>query len=148
MKPRSERLLPAVDQAHQRSEQALQQLGEQQGRLSTAQKQLAELQRYREEYARTRHGSAMAVHVLLNHQQFIDRIDGAISQQVREVARRERQLELAGSAWRQAHAREQALHTVIRRASHEERQVEERREQSDLDERMQHRPAQSRGRNP
>jgi flagellar FliJ protein len=148
MKPRSERLLPAVDQAHQRSEQALQQLGEQQSRLSTAQKQLAELQRYREEYARTRHGAAMAVHVLLNHQQFIDRIDGAIGQQIREVARRERQLELAGSAWRQAHAREQALDTVIRRASHQERQVEERREQSDVDERMQHRPTQGRGRTP
>lgn len=146
MKSRSQRLLPAVDQAHQKSERALQQLGEQQGRLSAAEKQLVELQHYREEYARDRHATGMSVHTLLNRQQFIDRIDSAISQQTHEVARRQRMLDMAGSAWREAHAREKALGTVVQRANEAERISDERREQSDVDERMQHRSGHGRGR--
>lgn len=146
MKPRSQRLLPAVDQAHRKSEQTLQQLGEQQNRLSAAEKQLAELRRYREEYAHDRHATGMSVHVLLNRQQFIDRIDDAIGQQTREVARRQRMLDMAGSAWREAHARERVLGTVVERANEVERMRDERREQSDVDERMQHRSGHGRGR--
>lgn len=145
MKPRSQRLLPAVDQAHQKSDLALRQLGEQRGCLAAAEKQLAELRRYREEYARDRYASGTSARILLNRQQFIDRIDGAISQQMREVARRQRMLDLAGSVWREAHVREKALGSVVERASEMERMHEERREQSDVDERMQHRSGQGRG---
>jgi flagellar FliJ protein len=139
MKPRSQRLLPAVDQAHRNSETALRQFGEQQDRLATAERQLAELRRYREEYALGRHAGGMSVHALLNRQQFVDRIDGAISQQLGEVARRQRLLDQAGQAWREAHARERALGSVIERASELERASEERHEQNAIDERMQHR---------
>jgi len=146
MKPRSQRLLPAVDKAHQNSELALRQLGEQRNRLSAAEQQLAELRRYREEYARDRHATGMPVHALLNRQQFIDRIDGAISQQAREVARRQRMLDMAGNAWRVAHARERALGVVVERANEVERLRDERREQNDADERVQYRSGQGRGR--
>jgi len=139
MKPRSERLMPAVDHARKKTETALQQLGEQQNQLSLAEQQLAELQRYRQEYAMGQQSGGMSVHALLNRQQFIERIDQAIGQQSREVVRRQRMLEQAGSAWREANARERVLDGVVERASEQERRSEERREQNDVDERMQHR---------
>ncbi|WP_329742672.1 flagellar export protein FliJ [Dyella sp. A6] len=139
MKSRSERLMPAVDHARQKTETALQKLGEQKNQLAQAEHQLAELQRYRQEYAMGQQSGGMSVHALLNRQQFIERIDQAITQQTREVARRQRLLEQAGSSWREANARERVLDGVVERAVEVERRSEERREQNDVDERMQHR---------
>lgn len=138
MKPRSQSLLPAAEVAHRKSEEAMQHFGAQQSRLSAAERQLAELRRYREEYAGHADGGVPA-HLLQNRRHFVDRIDEAISQQIHEIARRQRMLDLASAAWREALARERALESVIERASERERTHEERREQRDIDERMQHR---------
>ncbi len=115
----------------------MQRLAEQQQRLAKAEAQLAELRRYREEYAETAGG--VTVSALLNRRQFVERIDGVIAQQINEVARQQRQLEHVRGQWRDAHAREQALGSVIDRYREQERKVEERREQAEIDERMQYR---------
>ena len=137
MKSRANRLQPAADLAHERQEAAMQKLAEQQQRLAKAEAQLAELRRYREEYAET--NSGVTVSALLNRRQFVERIDTVIAQQINEVARQQRQLEHARGQWRDAHAREQALGSVIDRYREQERKVEERREQAEIDERMQYR---------
>ncbi|HET6554921.1 MAG TPA: flagellar export protein FliJ [Dyella sp.] len=137
MKSRASQLQPAVDLAHERQETAMQRLAEQQQKLAKAEAQLTELRRYREEYAQPANG--VTVSALLNRRQFVERIDQVIGQQINEVARQQRMLEQVRGQWRDAHAREQALGSVIDRYRDQERKIEERREQAEIDERMQHR---------
>lgn len=147
MSSRADRLQPAVDQAHKRRDEAMQKLAEQQQRVARAEHQLDELRRYRQDYAAGQ-GDGMSVSALLNRQQFIERIDRAIEQQQLDVQRQQRQLDQVRGHWRDAHAREQALGSVVGNYRELERKAEDRREQSDVDERMQRRrpPGPVRGR--
>jgi flagellar FliJ protein len=137
MPSRSDRLQPAVDQAQRRQQDALQRLADQQQKLAQAEQQLEELQRYRRDYSLSDGG--LTVSALLNRQQFVDRIDQAIVQQGKLVERLQRQLDGARERWLQAHARENALDSVVERLRKQESQREQRQEQADVDERMQHR---------
>jgi flagellar FliJ protein len=140
MNSRSERLQPAVDQARQKTEDALAKLATQQQQLAKAEHQLGELERYRSEYAAAGAGAgAVSVSALLNRQQFVARIDQAIVQQAAEIDRQQRCLDQARDHWRQAHARESALGSVVAQHREHERRAEERHEQAEIDERMQHR---------
>lgn len=137
MKSRANRLQPAADLARERQEAAMQKLAEHQQRVAKAEQQLLELERYRDEYSDTSGG--VSVSALLNRRQFVERIDQVISQQVIEVARLNRQLDQVRGLWRDAHARERALGSVIDTYREQERKSEERREQAEVDERMQYR---------
>lgn len=137
MTSRSDRLQPAVDQAQRRQKDALQRLADHQQKLAQAEQQWDELKRYRRDYSLGDGG--LTVSALLNRQQFVERIDQAIIQQGRLVERLQRQMEAARQRWLQAHARESALDNVVDRFRTQERQHEERLEQSEVDERMQHR---------
>jgi len=138
MNSRAQQLQPAVEQARQRSEDALAQLATQQQLLARAEHQLSELQRYRQEYAAGGDG-AQSVAALLNRQQFVERIDRAILQQEAEVARQNRHLAQVRDHWRRAHARESALDSVVAQHREEERRAADRHEQAEVDERMQYR---------
>ncbi len=135
---RALQLQPAVDQARQRSEEALTKMAIQQQQLAKAEHQLSELQRYRLEYT-TGGDGAWTVGALLNRQKFVERIDQAIAQQNAETARLQRQFELMRGRWHQAHARESALASVVERYHTQERDAESRHEQAESDERMQYR---------
>jgi flagellar FliJ protein len=137
MPSRSDRLQPAVDQAQRRQKDALQRLADHQQKLAHAEQQLEELQRYRRDYSLADGG--LTVSALLNCQQFVDRIDQAIVQQAKLIERLQRQLEGARERWLQAHARENALDSVVERLRKQESQREQRLEQAEVDERMQHR---------
>ncbi|WP_266171303.1 flagellar export protein FliJ [Dyella subtropica] len=139
MKSRASQLTPAVDQARQHCEDAVQRLAEQQRRFADAERQLAELRRYHAEYAIGAKNGGLSVTALLNQQHFAEKIDRAIGQQIHEVERQRRLLEQAGGAWRAAHAREKALDSVVDRYREQGQRSEERREQNDIDERMQNR---------
>jgi flagellar FliJ protein len=136
---RADRLQPAADQAKQRSEDAVLKLAEQQQRLAKAERQLAELRGYRQEYATAPGVGGLTASALMNRQQFVERIDRAIAQQTLEIERQHRLLDQARSLWRDAHAREAALDNVIDRYREQERKAEDRHEQNEIDERMQHR---------
>lgn len=145
MSKRADRLQPAADQAKQRSEDAVLKLAEQQQRLAKAERQLMELRGYRQEYANPPNAGHLTATALMNRQQFVERIDRAIEQQTVEIERQRRLLDQVRGLWRDAHAREAALDNVIDRYREQERKAEERREQNDVDERMQHRrPARGR----
>lgn len=137
MPSRSDRLQPAVDQAQRRQKEALQRLAEQQQKLAHAEQQLEELQRYRRDYGLGAGG--LTVSALLNRQQFVERIDQAIVQQGKLVERLARQVDAARERWLQAHARENALDTVVERLRTQEEQREQRLDQAEVDERMQYR---------
>lgn len=138
MSSRAEPLQPAVELARQRSEDALAQMASHQQHLAKAEQQLEELHRYRQEYAASGN-VAQSVSVMLNRQNFVDRIDQAIAQQKGEIVRLQRQVDQVRSCWRQAHARESALETVVDRYLEEERQAADRHEQQQMDERSQYR---------
>lgn len=138
MSSRAQPLQPAVEQARQRSEDALSQMATHQQRLAKAELQLAELRRYRLEYAASGNG-AQSVTALINRQNFVERIDQAIAQQNSEITRLQRQVEQVRARWRHAHARESALETVVDRYLEEERQAADRYEQEEMDERSQYR---------
>ena len=137
MTSRSDRLQPAVDQAQRRQKDALQRLAEHQQKLAHAQQQLEELKRYRRDYSPGDGG--LTVSALLNRQQFVERIDQAIIQQGHLVERMQRQMESSRQRWLQAHARENALDSVVERFRKQEDQREQRLEQAEVDERMQYR---------
>ncbi len=138
MTSRAVQLQPAVEQAHSRSEDALAQLARHQQALAAAELQLTELHRYRSEYA-SGSSASQSVGALLNRQGFVERIDQAIVQQGRDIARLARALDQSREAWRQAHAREAALGSVIKQCLERERQAGDRQEQAEVDERMQYR---------
>lgn len=138
MSSRATQLQPAVDQAKQRSEDALARLATQQQQLAAAEHQLSELQRYREEYAGGG-GATANVTAMLNRQSFIQRIDQAIVQQTAEIARHQRQLEQVRDHWTHSHARESALGSIVTQHLERERRAEERQEQAEIDERFQYR---------
>ena len=138
MSSRATQLQPAVEQARQRSADALTQLAAQQQLLAKAEQQLSELLRYRQEYATVGAG-AFTAGSLVNRQNFLDRIDQAIVQQGVEIVRLKRQYGQAQNRWHQAHARESALDNVVDRYRAEARQAEDRNEQAESDERMQYR---------
>ena len=138
MSSRTRQLQPAVDQARQRSEDSLVKLAAQQQLLTRAEHQLSELRRYRLEYTAIGE-DALSVVALLNRQTFIERIDQAIVQQTAEIARQARQLEQVRDHWKQTHARESALDSVVAQHREHERRAEDRHEQAEVDERMQHR---------
>ena len=138
MRSRATKLQPAVEQAHDRSEDALVRLAQQQQLLAAGEHQLEELRRYRVEYASPGEGG-QSVSALLNRQSFVERIDRAIAQQARDIVRFERTLQEAKEHWRLAHARESALSSVVKQHRALERQAEDRHEQSEVDERMQYR---------
>jgi flagellar FliJ protein len=138
MKSRAAKLQPAVEQAHDRCEDALGRLAQQQQLLAAGLNQLEELKRYRIEYATPGQGG-QSVSALLNRQSFVERIDRAIVQHARDLTRLERGLDHAREQWRLAHARESALSNVVEQHRERERQAEDRHEQAEVDERMQYR---------
>ncbi|NID16865.1 flagellar export protein FliJ [Luteibacter yeojuensis] len=144
MPSRADRLQPVVDLAAEKAEDATRALAAQQRALADAERQLTELRRYRNEYAEM--PSGIGVSALLNRQQFLQKIDVAIVQQLGEVQRRERALDRARKDWTDARGRAKALDTVTTRYREQERKTQDRREQEQADERSQYRrPPRSEG---
>jgi len=144
MTRRSERLQPVADLATDRQKKALNVWSEAQSGLNKAEQQLTELHQYQNEYGAM--GGALTVSALLNRRQFVERVGEVIKAQAVEVTRLQRQVDRAKGTWLGARAREMAIGTVIDRYRDIERKSEERREQAEIDERMQHRrPPHARG---
>jgi flagellar FliJ protein len=138
MSARSTRLQPAVEQAQRRQQDALQRFAAQQQQLARVQQQMEDLQLFKAEYSLPQSGG-LTVSALINRQKFVDRIDRAMIDQRHEIDRQRHLTELARGQWLQAHAREKALDSVVTRLQSQEAQAEQRREQAEVDERMQHR---------
>lgn len=137
MPTRADRLQPVVDLAAEKAEDATRALASHQRALAEGEQQLAELRRYRNEYAAMPDG--IGVSALLNRQQFLQKIDMAIVQQMSEVQRREQALQRAQQAWTDARGRAKALDSVTTKYREQERKSQDRREQEQADERSQYR---------
>jgi flagellar FliJ protein len=137
MPSRADRLQPVVDLAEEKAEDAVRALATQQRALAESERQLIDLRRYRNEYAIM--PPDIGVSALLNRQQFLQKIDMAIVQQLGEVQRREQALERARLHWAEARGRAKALDSVTTKYREQERKSQDRREQEQADERSQYR---------
>jgi flagellar protein FliJ len=111
-----------------------------QTRLVEAEQRCEELKRYLNEYQnafRQRARAGIGVAGMRDYQLFIARLGEAVEQQDGIVAQLRGDCDQARSQWRQAAVRKSAVGKVIARARSEERQLEARRQQSELDERAQ-----------
>jgi flagellar protein FliJ len=140
MVKRTQRLEP-VDRLARNTERdcALRLAGAQQ-RLADAERRCVELERYREEYHqafRARAVSGVQAQGLREFQTFIARLDDALRQQRQLVLQLRNEQQREHQQWQHAAVRSSAVGKVMENAKREERQVEDRRLQRELDERAQ-----------
>lgn len=107
-------------------------------RLREAQARLEELERYRRDYSsglgqRVRGG--MGGPALRDYHAFLGRLDGAIEQQRQVIGRCEAEREFDQQRWREVAVQLKAVSAVVERWRVEERVVQDRMEQRDIDER-------------
>lgn len=106
-------------------------------RLADAQLREQDLRRYRQEYQdtfNTRAGTGLPVRQLREYQTFLARLSAAVEAQQATVSQLRQEAEQERARLRAAMARRKALGTVIERAQHEERKMDDKRLQQELDE--------------
>lgn len=109
-------------------------------RMLESEAKLDELQRYKGEYEQQfaqRAGQGIGVTDLRDYQAFLARLAEAIKQQTALVIRARAEHEAERIKWQDALKRAKALGHVVERWHAEERQVNERRDQRESDERAQ-----------
>ncbi|MGC4028528.1 MAG: flagellar export protein FliJ [Steroidobacteraceae bacterium] len=141
---RTRRLAP-VQQVFSATEQdRARDLGAARQRVEAAQRKLAELRQYRDDYAATFENQARKGHgvaALRDFQVFLARLDLALRQQEQLVILARDDEDAHKLRWQAAARRSRALDTVVERWQGEERRQEDRREQHQIDERAQRRRA-------
>ncbi|MFO1401156.1 MAG: flagellar export protein FliJ [Steroidobacteraceae bacterium] len=140
MTKRSKRLEPVDRLVRSTERDCARRLAGAQQHLADAEQRLAELERYREEYHQAFHErarSGLQARGLREFQVFIARLDEAIAQQRALLQQSRLEHARQHSQWQSAAVRSSAVGKVMEKARHEERQVEERRAQRELDERAQ-----------
>jgi flagellar protein FliJ len=137
---RSERMAP-VQQVLDGTERArARDVGAAQRSLSAAEKRLQELQQYHADYRSGFERSAKAggnALALRDYQQFLGRLEEAVRQQEQIVIQARQSVAGSTTQWRSAARRVKAVDAVVDKWQVEERRLEGRREQKDIDERAQ-----------
>lgn len=109
-------------------------------RVREAEIKLAELQSYQRSYASqftTRAGGGMGAAGLRDFQSFLARLAEAVRQQSEILARARGELEARRGEWQQAAQRAHVVGEVVKRSRASELRAEDRREQTETDERAQ-----------
>lgn len=117
-------------------------LAEAQQRVRQAESGLAQLGQYQLEYqqqftAAGRNG--LAADQLQTYQRFISKIGNATAQQQEALAQSRAQLEAVETHWRSTLARQKTMQKLLEKAQDEQRRLDDKRLQQQLDERAQHR---------
>lgn len=139
----SKRLAPIHQLAQGREDHAARQLAESQRLLAQQENQLLEMERYLSEYSEGRVGAAMAPALLANREAFLRQLAEALRWQSGAVADARQRLQQAREHWVGKHRDTDMLEHLIDRSHNDERRVQERRLQRELDEFAQLRPAPS-----
>lgn len=130
-------LQPLLEVMQTRADEATRQLGKLIAAEQNQRSRLQMLEQYREEYAqRLREATAGGVTrlILRNYQDFLTRIDEAISQQKIAVGNSERSTRAGQDNWRTQNTRLKAIDTLSQRHDARERYRENRQEQKLQDE--------------
>ena len=128
----SRRIDPLLSRAQDLEDAAARELAQRQRVLDEHEARLAELRRYAEEYA----GSQLAATSpaqLANRRAFIDRLQSAVEQQSRTVDNNRQSVEIERGRLLLASRDKQVLEQLAASYRAQERQVDERRSQRDMD---------------
>lgn len=137
-------LQPLLDLMQTRADESTRRLGQLIAAEQSARSRLELLEQYREEYSqryREAGCNGLTPTALRNFQEFIARIDEAITQQRRAVQDSERGTAAGQAAWREQNKRLKAIDTLSQRHDARERYRENRQDQKDQDEFAARRPA-------
>lgn len=137
---RSQRLEPVLDISNEAERKAATALAAAETRVVEAEKKLVELERYAQEYRATlqqRTTSGIDVAQLRAFHGFIGRLGEATTQQGLVIQRAREERDAARERWLETSRRARTVAKAVEQAVTQERQVRERREQSDSDERAQ-----------
>jgi flagellar FliJ protein len=133
---RADRMKPVEDLVNNRERDAGRALAEARSRLSEQEGQLAQLQRYRDDYlagGETGLGTTDAVR-LSNRNAFLGRLSEAIQEQSGRVEAARRDAEKRAEEWRASRVESAAVERGVDRLREQERLAADRREQSEQDE--------------
>lgn len=136
MAKKSERFTFIIDLAVRQEQDALQLLGVSQQKLLAQQNQLEQLIHYRSEKQASFIAQQTAGLNILQFREmraFADKLDQAIEAQTITVANHEQDLVRTRTLWEQNHQRRKSLEKIRELAKMEERKIEDKREQVELD---------------
>ena len=140
---RTKRLQPVQNVVENAEKRLAQSLAAYERRVNEAETKLQELTRYRGEYEQQytqRAGAGIGVTELRDYQAFLARLSDAMRQQQAVVQRARAERDAERLKWQDAAKRVKAIDHVVTQWQNEERQIADRREQRDTDERAQRRP--------
>ncbi len=134
---KSNRLKPVQRLSEAREQDAAKALGDSNRHVSEQEQRLADLENYREEYARyyqQRGEQGVTAAKLMELQRFLHNLNKAIEQQQQVVAMARQRSEQSKQQWNNARGKSQALDKVVERYRKEEDRSASRQEQKDNDE--------------
>ena len=104
-------------------------------RVAELERQLAQLQTYRDEYVRNsqQSGGSMDAVKLQNYRSFLDRLGEAMRQHVKNLDAARAEFEKRRSTWSEKRVEAESLGRVVERFRNEERSAADRREQREGD---------------
>jgi flagellar protein FliJ len=147
MAKKSQRMAVVHGIAEREVDQAVEALGESTRKVTLQESQLTELEQYRQEYRDqivAQGGQGFSAGKLSQLQQFLIKLDEAITHQHQVVAQVKKQCEQVRLQWLSARRQSQALGTVVERYKNEEQEQLARKEQKEMDE-MAQRPRDDKG---
>ena len=128
----SRRMDPLLSRAQDREDAAARELARHQQVLAQHESRLAELRRYADEYASSQMAATSPAQ-LANRRAFVERLQQAVEQQSLAVADNRRTVEVERSRLLLASRDKQVLEKLAASYRAQERQVDERRQQRDID---------------
>jgi len=128
----SKRIDPLLRRAQEHEDEVARDLADRQRALETNQSRLEELRRYAEEYASAQMAATSPVQ-LMNRRAFLDRLDGAVQQQAQTVDRSREKVEAERARLLLASRDKQVLEQLAASYRAQERKVEDRRDQREMD---------------
>lgn len=137
---KSDRLQPVQRLSESREQDAAKALGDSNRAVSEQEQRLADLESYREEYARyyqQRGEAGVTAAKLMELQRFLHNLNKAIEQQQQVVAMAREHSEQSKQQWNTARGKRQALGKVAERYREEEQRNAARQEQKENDEHAQ-----------
>ena len=136
--PPSDRFKPIQRIATHQERKAAAALGESLKQREAAQQRLDELRQYLAEYLERfgkAAGNGISSSQILEYQVFISKLEAAIVQQEEIVARSQQDCDSSKANWRGRYTRSKAMENAVDRMLVEERKVDDRKEQSETDDR-------------
>ena len=132
---KSKRFEPIREIASSRAVDLSRAMGEAGGKVADIERQLQQLQSYRDEYVRnsTQSAAAMDAVKLQNYRSFLDRLGEALRQHLKSLESARAEYETRRAAWSAKRIEAESLGRVVDRFRKEEQHVADRREQREGD---------------